>query len=532
MNFPRFDPANWPPAMPANFNMAAYCLARASRDRPAHPALIIHANLTDENPAEVWSFAELEDAVLRAAAALHDLAEAHNIAPGARVLIRLENTSAYAILYFAVIAAGYVAVAASSQLTATEADFLLADSGASIVALADHLPRGDIPAHTLVLSEAQVRGMLRHPKRADYAKTRPDDPAYLIYTSGTTANPKGVVHAQRVALGRSPTYQGWYGIRPGDRMLHAGAFNWTYTLGTGLIDPWANGVTSIVYTGEKTPDVWVPLIVKTGATLFAAVPSLLRQILKYAGPGPVNVGRLRHGLIAGEGPPPHLFEDWKQRTGTDLYEALGMSEISTYLSTGPNTPRKPGTTGKPQPGRRVAILPIAGGTTPLPAGEDGLLAVHRSDPGLMLGYWNRPDEQQEVMRGEWFVGGDLGVMDEDGYVTHLGRANDIMKALGYRVAPLEVESVLAQHPSVADVACAEVRVRADVSVIGAFVVLKPGFTPDSEAIKTFAAERLARYKCPREIAFVSALPRTANGKVRRAELQGMLGQTENEKTRL
>ena len=150
----------------------------------------------------------------------------------------------------------------------------------------------------------------------------------------------------------------------------------------------------------------------------------------------------------------------------------------------------------------------------------------------MLGYWNRPDEQQEVMRGEWFVGGDLGVIDEDGYITHLGRANDIMKALGYRVAPLEVESVLAQHPSVADVACAEVRVRADVSVIGAFVVLKPGFAPDSDAIMTFAAERLARYKCPREIAFVSALPRTANGKVRRSELQGMLGQTENEKTRL
>lgn len=519
MTFPEFDPAHWPPAMPQHFNMAAYCLARAARDRPDHPALVIHAYLTDDTAAEVWTFAQLEDAVLRGAAALQALGAAHGIAPGARVLIRLENTSAYAILYFAVIAAGYVAVAASSELTAREADFLLQDSGASLVALAAKLPRGDIPDHVLVLSDVEVRGLFQHPERAAYAPTSPDDPAYLIYTSGTTAKPKGVVHAHRVALGRSPTYQGWYGITPDDRMLHAGAFNWTYTLGTGLIDPWANGVTSIVYTGEKHPGLWAPLIIKTGATLFAAVPSLFRQMLKYAGPGPVNVGRLRHGLIAGEGPPPGLFEDWYARTGTELYEALGMSEISTYLSTGPCTPRKPGTTGKPQPGRRVAILPLSEGCEPLPPNEEGLLAVHRSDPGLMLGYWNRPVEQAEVMRGEWFVGGDTGVMDSEGYITHRGRANDIMKALGYRVAPQEVEAALAQHPDVAEVACAEVMVRADVSVIGAFIVPRDSAGPPSaEAIKAFAAERLAPYKCPREVVIVEALPRTPNGKLKRSAL--------------
>ncbi len=522
MTFPEFDPDHWPPVMPPHFNMAAYCLARAARDRPDHPALIIYASLSDTGPAEVWTFAELEAAVLRAAGALQEFGAQHAVPKGARVLIRLENTSAYAILYFAVIAAGYIAVAASSQLTAPEAEFLVHDSGASIVALSDALPRGDVPDGVHVVSETAVRAMFKHARVAAYANTRPEDPAYLIYTSGTTAHPKGVVHAHRAALGRSPTYQGWYGITPGDRMLHAGAFNWTYTLGTGLIDPWANGATSIVYTGEKSASVWLPLIVKTGATIFAAVPSLFRQILKYAPEGPLNIGNLRHGLIAGESPPPSLFDDWKARTGTELYEALGMSEISTYISTSPSTPRKAGTTGKPQPGRRIAILPVAAGISPLPAGEEGLLAVHRSDPGLMLGYWNRPDEQNDVMRGDWFVGGDLGVMDAEGYVTHRGRANDIMKALGYRVAPLEVETALAQHPSIAEVACTEVRVRADVSVIGAFVVLKPGFAPDSEGIKSFAAERLARYKCPREIAFVSALPRTANGKVRRSVLKDLL----------
>ncbi len=368
------------------------------------------------------------------------------------------------------------------------------------------------------MSEDDIRRMMRDGRRANYAATAANDPAYLLYTSGTTANPKGVVHGHRVGPGRSPTYQGWYGITPNDRMLHAGAFNWTYTLGTGLIDPWANGATSIIFSGEKKPEIWPSLIRATGATLFAAVPSLIRQILKYAPHGPLDLGKLRHALIAGERPPEDLFAHWRDRTGTELYEALGMSEISTYVSTSPNVPRKPGTVGKPQPGRRVVILPVEEGDIPLPPGEEGLIAIHRSDPGLMLGYWNRPVEEAAVYRGEWFLGGDLGVMDGDGYITHTGRANDIMKALGYRVSPQEVEAVIAQCPGVAEVACAEVQVRRDVSVIGAFVVRKPGCSVDAAVITQFFETRLAPYKHPREIVFIDALPRTANGKVRRNAL--------------
>ena len=230
-------------------------------------------------------------------------------------------------------------------------------------------------------------------------------------------------------------------------------------------------------------------------------------------------GALRHGLMAGETPPPGLFEAWTSATGRALYEALGMSEISTYISTGPDVPRKAGTIGKPQPGRRVAILGLEGGTEPLAPGEQGLLAVHRSDPGLMLGYWNRPEEEAQVYRGEWFVGGDIATMDADGYVAHHGRANDLMKALGYRVSPLELETVLLQHPAVAEVACAEVAVRADVSVIAAFIVAHAGSKVDAAEIERFAAERLAAYKRPRAVVFVDHLPRTANGKLMRSALK-------------
>jgi acyl-coenzyme A synthetase/AMP-(fatty) acid ligase len=175
--------------------------------------------------------------------------------------------------------------------------------------------------------------------------------------------------------------------------------------------------------------------------------------------------------------------------------------------------------GKPQPGRRVAILGLDGGTEPLGANEQGLLAVHRSDPGLMLGYWNRPQEEADVIRGDWFIGGDLAEMDADGYVTHRGRADDLMKALGYRVSPLEVEAALIEHPDIAEAGCAEARVRADVSVIAAFIVPRAGARPRIGEIEQFVAERLAAYKRPRAFVFVETLPRTANGKLMRSELK-------------
>jgi acetyl-CoA synthetase len=500
---------------PARMNMAAYCLG-AAQATPQKPALLVLDDAAAP-PSEVWTYAALEQAVQRAAGGLHAL----GLHPGDRILVRLDNTSAYAILFFGAIAGGFIPIPASTELTDAEAAFMLADSGAAAVALASRHAAFSTPGVRRVSAD-DVAQMIATSPRHPYAGTHSDDPAFLVYTSGTTAKPKGVLHAHRSAFGRRPMYQGWYGIGADDRVLHAGAFNWTFTLGTGLTDPWANGATAIVYTGDKTPQVWPELIRSTGATLFAAVPGVYRQILKYAPPGPLNLGALRHGLTAGEQPPPSLFTDWASRTGTELYEALGMSEISTYISSSPGVPRRPGTTGKPQPGRRIAILSAEGGTTPLASGEEGLLAVHRSDPGLMLGYWKRPAEEADVLRGEWFCGGDLAVMDADGYVTHLGRANEIMKTLGYRVSPLEVEAALGAHPDVAEVACAELRVRDGVSVIAAYVVARPGAALAPDDVKAFAAENLAGYKCPREVVIVEALPRTPNGKVQRARLAALV----------
>jgi acyl-coenzyme A synthetase/AMP-(fatty) acid ligase len=171
-----------------------------------------------------------------------------------------------------------------------------------------------------------------------------------------------------------------------------------------------------------------------------------------------------------------------------------------------------------QRGRAVEILPIDGGTEPLRPNETGIVAVHRDDPGLMLGYWRRPDEESAARRGDWFISGDLAAIDADGYFWHKGRADDLMNAGGFRVSPLEVEAALADHRSVAEVAVAERAVRPDVRVIVAFVIPREGAARDAAAILAHAAESLAPYKRPRQIVFVDTLPRSANGKLLRRAL--------------
>lgn len=498
---------------PDRFNIARYCLALQARETPEKIALIV---VTDADApldkAERWTYGALDDAVRRVAAGLL----AKGFKPGERLMIRMPNTSDYALMFFGSLAAGLVPLPSSSQLTAAEADFLMSDSAASAVALAPGMRmRAD---GVRVIDEAMLARLKGHAPLHDYADTGANDSAFLVYTSGTSGRPKGVLHAHRSAWGRRPMYKGWYGIEASDVILHAGAFNWTYTLGVGLTDPWANGATTVLYNGEKDVQVWPKLMAKTGATLFAAVPTLYRQILKYCDLGAHGLSTLRHGLTAGEALSATLLDHWRGATGKELYEALGMSECSTYVSTAPGMEIRVGGPGRPQPGRCVAALPVGGGTEPLPAGEVGLLAVHRSDPGLMLGYWRRPEEEAEVYRGEWFIGGDLASFDEDGYMHYHGRADDLMNAMGYRVSPQEVEAALAAHPDVQEVAVTELHVREDVSIVAAFVIPKEASEPDAASILKWAADRLAAYKCPREVIFVENLPRTANGKVMRRAL--------------
>ena len=310
----------------------------------------------------------------------------------------------------------------------------------------------------------------------------------------------------------------WEALGASDVTMHAGTLNWSYTMGVGLMDPWMAGAHAMLVAGRTDPAAWPRLIEEHGVTVFVAVPTVYRQMLKYGHPETLRDTSFRYGLCAGEALSPAVAEEWRSRAGTELYEALGMTECSTYISSGPGVPPRLGSPGRPQPGRRIAILPEDSGAEPLPAGEVGLLAIHRSDPGLMLGYWRRPDEEAVAFRGDWFLGGDLASMDADGYVWFQGRADDIIKSFGYRLSPVEIEAALSSCPGVAEVAVVGAAVDAEKTLVRACVVLLPGAVVSEVALRQHAEQHLAEYKRPHQYHIVESLPRTANGKLLRRAL--------------
>ncbi|MEO1676656.1 MAG: class I adenylate-forming enzyme family protein [Pseudomonadota bacterium] len=489
-----------PPPHP--FNLAAHALARAD-------ALAGKTALAIVSPqgAERWRYGQLLRTVQGIATGL--LSE--GLSPGDRVLMRLGNEVEFPLAYLGAIWAGLVPVPTSSQLTTPEISRIAADlqPRLTIAAPGIALP---VPAPCPVILDSALRKMASRPA-APPDMGDPDRPGYIVYTSGTSGRPRGVVHAHRALWARRSMVEGWYGLTASDRLLHAGAFNWTYTLGTGLLDPWAIGATALI-PAAGTNAAQLPLLLKRfDATIFAAAPGVYRQMLRDV--DRLDVPKLRHGLSAGEALPEVTRTAWAAATGRPVHEALGMSECSTFVSGSPERPAPNGTTGFPQSGRRVAVLGADG--TAVRRGTPGTLAIHRSDPGLMLGYLDAPAETEARFAGDWFLTGDSVAMADDGALTYLGRNDDMMNAGGYRVSPLEVEAALSAHPGIAEVACAEVAVKSGVTVIAAFYT---GAAPvPDDALAAFVAGRLARYKCPRIFEHVAELPRSGNGKLNRQALR-------------
>jgi len=489
-----------PPPCPAPFNLAAYVLGCA-QELGSKTALAV----ISPSGVECWSYARLEAAVLGTASGF----VAVGLRPGDRLLMRLGNSVEFPICYLAALAADIIPVPTSSLLTAPEVTQIVEDVRPRLIVAEKGLALPAEPPCPVLPATAMEAMYELAP--ASYALGDPNRPGYIVYTSGTSGRPRAVVHAHRAIWARRMMWDSWYGLTETDRLLHAGAFNWTYTLGTGLLDPWTRGATALIPAHGVAPDALGFLMKQHEATIFAAAPGIYRRLLRTKLP---QLERLRHGLSAGEKLPEATRTAWEEATGTLIHEAFGMSECSTFVSGSPFHPALPGTLGYPQEGRRVAVL---GEDGPVAFGEPGILGVSRRDPGLMLGYWGAEDETAQRFNGEWFLTGDLVSMAKDAALTYLGRADDMMNAGGVRVSPLEVEAALNAHPAILESAAAEVTIKADTTVIAAFYVAK--HPVEVRELERFVAGRLARYKCPRLYTHLEALPKGANGKLLRRHLR-------------
>jgi len=534
MSFTPFPEWTW--EVPEYFNIGVAC-TDAHIDTPVadQVAMIVEDDTLGTSTA---TYRELAIASSRFAQLLRYL----DVRLEDRVLIRLPNSLAYPTAFFGAMKRGAIAVPTSTLLTAEEVLYLAKDSGASVLVtdkamwsgLRDKLSGVDSLKHVLLTGPGEVLDAPRLnvldlevelAKIDSYSqphKSRAQDPAYLVYTSGTTGYPKGVLHAHRAMVGREPAAQYWFDFaQEGDRILHSGKFNWTYVLGSGLMDPLYRGKTVIVHEGKNDAAGWIRLMAKHHATIFIGVPTIYRQIIQKTDFGGAEVPSLRHCMSAGEHLSDEMLGLWKERFGIDIYEAVGMSEISYYLSENKLRPIRPGSAGFPQPGHGVRLLDTET-LTEMPAGEEGMICIPSDDPGLFVQYWNLPEETAKVFKGGWFLTGDYARLDEDGYLWFLGRKDDIINSFGYRVSPHEIERVMKTHPQVADCAASGENIgdeRAGEKVlVVAYVILQPGATASADELAAFGREHLAGYKAPKIVYLVDDYPRTKNGKIIRKQL--------------
>lgn len=360
-------------------------------------------------------------------------------------------------------------------------------------------------------------------------ETAADDPAQLYYSSGTTGQAKGILHAHRYLLGHNE-YELCHDVRDDEVFHSTGEWAWIAGIVPGLLGPWRYGVPLAVFQrkGAFDPEQTLYTIEKYNVGNLFTTPTALRAMTELKNPGSQYKINLRIACSAGEPLNPEVIRWFKEQFGTTIFDYYGLTESYPLCANFPTVEVRPGSMGRAVPGWQVAILDSET-EEPAPTGELGEICLGaRTNPHYPLGYWNRPEESEEVFGGDWFHTKDMARMDEDGYVWYEGRADDVIISAGYRIGPFEVESAIVELPEVIEAAAVASPDPKRGMIVKAFVRVAEGVTPGEELvtkIKHHVRDSYAAYAYPREVEFVDDLPKTLTGKIRRIDLR----QAEQEK---
>ncbi|MGA5594800.1 AMP-binding protein [Streptomyces cellulosae] len=491
---------------PERLNCAAELLQGRPDDRPAFRT----------PDGGVWTYGELRARVDRLA---HLLTTDLGVVPGNRVLLRGPTTPWLAACWLAVLKAGAVAVTVLAQQRPHEL--------ATICALAevrhalcdvrslDDLVKAEVPDLRIAVFGGDSRDDLLHRPAPEgpfeAVETAADDVALIAFTSGTTGKPKGCMHFHRDVLAIADTFSR-HVLEPVADDVFAGSppLGFTFRLGGLVVFPLRAGASALLLEQAHPAQLLTAIEEHRVSVLFTA-PTAYRAMLAEADGH--DLSSLRRCVSAGENLPAATWQAWHDRTGVRIINGIGATELLHIFISAADDAVRPGATGVPVPGWQARVQDADG--VPVPDGQPGLLAV-RGPVGCR--YLADP-RQRNYVRDGWNVTGDTYVRDPDGYFRYVARADDMIISAGYNIAGPEVEDALLRHPDVVEAAVVGRPDEARGQVVVAYTVLKEGAERDAEALRAFVKTELAPYKCPREIVFLDALPRTATGKLQRFRLR-------------
>jgi acetyl-CoA synthetase/medium-chain acyl-CoA synthetase len=521
-------------AVPARFNWAYETFDVWARD-PAKLALLW---VSPDGQPRRFTYAELGERSRRFANVLAGL----GVAPGERVFIMLPRVWQFWEIVLGCIRGRAVSMPGTTLLTTKDIQYRLTLSDASVVitdeenaAKVDHV-LAECPSvkHRIVVGRAgpgwleyealvqKASASLAHPGNAS------SDPMMIYFTSGTTGYPKMVLHTHAsYPIGHVITGTFWLDNTPADLHWTISDTGWAQVAWTGFFGPWNMGAALFVWDARGKrfePAETLEMLERFPITTFFAPPTAYRMFVqeplrKYRFP------TLRHCMGAGEAVNPEVIDAWREGTGHHIYEAYGQTETVLLAGTYPAIGWKPGSMGLTAPGHTLGIVDEDGHEVPRGTeGEIGVRVRPERPVGMFQEYWRNPEATAKCHRGDWYATGDRATMDEDGYLWFVGRADDVIGSASYRIGPFEVESALVEHAAVAEAAVIGKPDPLRGEIVKAFVVLAPGHVA-SEALVAELQEHVktvtAPYKYPREIEFVTDLPKTISGKIRRTELRDM-----------
>ena len=476
-----------------------------------------------------YTFGELAERVNRFGSGLR----AMGLAMEHRVLLALTDTIDFPTAFLGAIKAGIIPVAVNTLLTSRDYEYMLSDSRARALVVSEQLlpqfapllPKLPFLKHVIVSGagasghEALEDVLAKGSPELAPAPTTCDDPCFWLYSSGSTGAPKAAVHVHSSMAVTADLYaKGVLGVTENDVLFSAAKLAFAYGLGNAQTFALATGATAVLMAERATPASVFKRLGETKPTIFYAVPTLYGAMLASPEFPKEEFLALRLCVSAGEALPADMGRRWKERTGVDILEGIGSTEmLHMFISARPGDVRY-GATGKPVPGYELRLVDERG--APVERGEIGELQV--SGPTSAAYYWNNREKSRSTFVGSWFRSGDKFRQDEDGYFVYAGRSDDMLRVSGFYVSPAEVEAALVSHEAVLEAAVVGHEDDNRLIKPKAFVVLKQGQSP-SESLKAtmqqHIKDKLAPYKYPRWIEFVSELPKTATGKIQRFKLR-------------